>query len=162
MSETPTEVQGVEYDDRTPQWTLILTTRTGGISTLKDLDAKTARRIYQDYRPETRPVEYINGTIEDIINSTVFMWNNVVHDSDIHEVRVYGPEGAELDPWRDVGPRIFDVEMFIRQNRETEDMLSRYQGLGRCEPVYYESLPWWKKLGTWLGLVSPPTSFHVD
>lgn len=95
------------YAETDTCWHLMVRTRGGKVSIMKNLDAPTARQAYQRLCPDTHPVEYIN-----LPEKGGMSWGDGLRycsDSDIERVSILGPEGADLDPWRGVEPRIIDM-----------------------------------------------------
>jgi hypothetical protein len=109
----------VDYDETARVWRILTKTHKGLVSIIKDLDAPTARQVYQRLKPEEHPKDYIN-----LPKNESFGWCQGVRtlrDNDITQVDVLGPENWYLDPWRGVTPRIIDMAPEVeRQKREWE------------------------------------------
>lgn len=97
----------VEYDETATAWHILVVTRGGKVSILKNLDAPTARQAYRSLKPDSRPVEFNNWPENGSWQSSGGFRPS--SDGDIVRVEILGPEGAELDPWRGVEPRVIDL-----------------------------------------------------
>lgn len=94
----------IEYDETETCWHLLVRTRGGAVSILKNLDAPTARQAFQRLKPGTRPRRYINQTREAWAYGA-----GHVSEHEIDTVDILGPEGAQLDPWRGVEPLVIEL-----------------------------------------------------
>lgn len=92
----------VEYDETDTCWHLMLT-KGKTVSILKNLDAPTARQAYRVLMPHERPTTYVN------IPDGCRGWSGGPYYSDVSKVDILGPDGADLDPWRDVDTLVIDL-----------------------------------------------------
>ncbi len=105
----------MDYNESDTCWHLMVTTRGGAVSMLQNLDASTARQAYRSLRPNEHPTKHINAEGLSSWSSSGF---RVCNDSDIASVKIIGPEGAKLEPWRGVEPRIIDMAPEQKRQRQ--------------------------------------------
>lgn len=103
----------VQYNEKDTVWHLLVRTRGGEISVIKNLDAPTARQAYRKLVPDERPKKYINTPP----GGWSFGWQVSSRREDVDTVDILGPEGAELDPWKGVEPLVIDVGKEIEVQR---------------------------------------------
>jgi hypothetical protein len=91
-------------------WHLLVTTEGGTVSILRNLDAPTARQAYKKLRPSSYPRSYINASKSQAgIAYLGSSFSSGPPPSAIKSVDILGPEGAKLDPWKGVEPRVIDL-----------------------------------------------------
>lgn len=118
MAET---TDSISYDESDTCWHIMTVTRGGTVSMLRNLDAPTARKAYQRLDPRSRPIRHVGwpkAGDPDFKHGFSFSSGfQICGDGDIKTVEVIGPEGAKLDPWRDVEETIIDMSAEVESQR---------------------------------------------
>lgn len=110
------ENEQISYDEKETCWHIMTVSRGGTVSILKNLDAFSARECYKRLKPDSHPRQYINWVQQKRGLIAAGGWRNC-QDGDIVQVKIIGPEGAELDPWKGVPPKIIDLSIDREKER---------------------------------------------
>lgn len=124
----------VKYDEAAKVWHLMIRTHGGTVSVLQNLDAPSARQAYRRLQPDKHPVKYINT---EGMSSWSTGGSYMLSSGTVTAVDILGPEGAKLDPWRGVKPRIVDMgpERDRQKAWEAERASGKVNMTNRGEPI---------------------------
>jgi hypothetical protein len=136
----------VEYDELDPCWHLMVTysdsKEPSRVCILQNLRAQTARQAYRRLCPQTHPVRYIN-----VPPSGNTYSGTISYSSSGPAVDILGPEGADLDPWRGVEPRVIDLIQMKEAELELIEAKKKAKHFGLYDRMPEQCLALAKKAG---------------
>lgn len=140
------------------EWHLICITRKGKVSILKNLDLRSARETYKKLLPSTHPEDHQFCEECSKKNGGGFCyssgWCSSSNEDRLDRIEIVGPEGADLDPWHGVAPKVFfhcDAGTPIWDNRG--NLIGHVPPHPKPEPAWDEGrADFWNNPKLWEGI----------